>query len=63
VHVEVDGEQHMEVRAWSEDMRQHNEIVIAGERLLRFTSWLVRQRPDEVVAQVRAALLAAGWLP
>jgi len=63
VHVEVDGEQHMEVRAWSEDMRQHNEIVIAGERLLRFTSWLVRQRPDEVVAQVRAALLAAGWRP
>jgi hypothetical protein len=63
VHVEIDGAQHMDVRAWSADMRQHNEIVIAGERLLRFSSWMIRRRPDEVVAQVRAALIAAGWRP
>jgi very-short-patch-repair endonuclease len=63
VHVEIDGGQHMDVRAWSADMRQHNEIVIAGDRLLRFTSWMIRRRPDEVVAQMRAALIAAGWRP
>jgi hypothetical protein len=44
-------------------MRQHNEIIIAGERLLRFSSWMIRHRPDEVVGQIRAALVAAGWRP
>lgn len=63
VHVEIDGGQHMEVRAWYADMRQHNEVAIAGERLLRFPGFALRLRPDEVIAQVRAALIAAGWRP
>jgi hypothetical protein len=63
VHVEVDGSQHMEVRAWGEDMRQHNDIAIAGERLLRFTAWQVRHTPADVAMQIRAALTAAGWHP
>lgn len=61
LHVEIDGAQHMEVRAWYADMRQQNEIVIAGERLLRFPAWMIRHKPDEVLAQVHAALAAAGW--
>lgn len=61
VHVEIDGGQHMDVKAWYADMRQHNEVAIAGERLLRFPGWALRQRPDEVVADMRAALIAAGW--
>jgi hypothetical protein len=61
VHVEIDGGQHMEVKAWYADMRDHNEIAIAGERLLRFPGWALRQRPHEVLADVRAALAAAGW--
>ncbi|WP_173079723.1 hypothetical protein [Phytohabitans rumicis] len=63
VHVEIDGAQHMDVKAWYADMRQHNEIAIAGERLLRFPGWALRHRPDEVVADMRAALVAAGWQP
>jgi very-short-patch-repair endonuclease len=63
VHVEIDGSQHMDVRDWHADMRQHNEVVIAGERLLRFSGWMVRHRPDEVAADVCAALTAAGWRP
>jgi very-short-patch-repair endonuclease len=63
VHVEIDGAQHMDVRRAWDDMRRQNEIWIAGERVLRFPAWLVRERPDEVVAQVRAALIAAGWRP
>jgi very-short-patch-repair endonuclease len=63
LHVEIDGGQHMEVRSWYADMRQHNEIVIAGERLLRFPAWMIRHQPDEVAVQVEAALLAAGWRP
>lgn len=63
VHVEIDGGQHMQVRAWTNDMRQHNEIVISGMRLLRFTTWMIRHRPDETIAQLRAALIAGGWRP
>ncbi|MFC4999707.1 hypothetical protein ACFPIJ_17920 [Dactylosporangium cerinum] len=63
VHVEIDGAQHMEVRAWSADMAQHNEIAISGERLLRFTAWQLRRDPATVVRQLRAALVAAGWRP
>ncbi|GAA3242089.1 DUF559 domain-containing protein [Dactylosporangium siamense] len=63
IHVEIDGAQHMEVRAWSADMVQHNEIAITGDRLLRFTAWQVRRDPETVVRQLRAALRAAGWRP
>jgi len=63
VHVEIDGAQHMDVRHWWADMKRQNDLWIPGDRVLRFPSWAVRHRPDEVVAQVRAALLAAGWQP
>lgn len=61
LHVEVDGAHHMDVRQWTDDMRRQNDIWIAGDRILRFPAWLVRCRPDEVAAAVRAALFAAGW--
>jgi hypothetical protein len=61
LHVEVDGAHHMDARQWAADMRRQNEVWIAGDRILRFPAWLVRARPDEVAAQVRAALIAAGW--
>jgi hypothetical protein len=61
VQVEIDGSQHMEVRRWYADMRAGNEVAASGVRLLRFPGWAVRHRPDEVVADLRAALHAAGW--
>ncbi|MEO3742800.1 DUF559 domain-containing protein [Plantactinospora sp. B5E13] len=61
VHVEIDGGQHLDVRQQWADMRRQNEVWIGGDRVLRFPAWLVRERPDEVIAQVRRALLAAGW--
>jgi hypothetical protein len=63
LHVEIDGGQHMEVRQWWDDMRRQNELWIPGDRVLRFPSWAVRHRPGEVIAQIRAALIAAGWRP
>lgn len=63
VHVEIDGAQHFEARAAWADMRRQNELWIAGDRVLRFPAWVVRDRPDLVVEQVRAALRAAGWCP
>lgn len=63
LHVEVDGAHHMEVRHWEADMRRQNDVWIQGDRLLRFSAWQVRHRPDEVAAQLRRALEAAGWRP
>jgi hypothetical protein len=63
VHVEIDGAQHLEVRAAWADMKRQNDLWVAGERVLRFPAWMVRGQPGEVVGQVRAALAAAGWRP
>jgi very-short-patch-repair endonuclease len=63
VHVEVDGGQHTDVRQWWDDMQRQNELWIAGDRVLRFPSWAIRHRSDEVRAQLTAALSAAGWRP
>ncbi|MEV0325334.1 DUF559 domain-containing protein [Micromonospora echinospora] len=61
VHVEIDGGQHLDPRtAWA-DMRRQNDLWIEGDRILRFPAWVVRNAPDEVLAQLRAALTAAGW--
>jgi very-short-patch-repair endonuclease len=54
--VEFDGANHKE-RLVSDDRRQ-NLIVNAGYRLLRYTTADLRDRPEVVVAQIRAALAA-----
>jgi hypothetical protein len=63
VHVEIDGAQHNDPRQQWADMKRQNEIWTKGDRVLRFPAFLVRNRPDEVFTQVRAALEAAGWRP
>lgn len=63
MHVEIDGVQHSDpLHAWN-DMDRQNKLWIKGDRVLRFPSWLVRERPHDVIAQVRGALIAAGWRP
>ncbi|HZQ50280.1 MAG TPA: DUF559 domain-containing protein [Candidatus Dormibacteraeota bacterium] len=52
--IEFDGMNHKE-RLVADDRRQ-NKIVNAGYRLLRFTSADLRDHPEVIVAQVRAAL-------
>jgi hypothetical protein len=61
VHVEIDGGQHTDAKAWWADMKRQNAVWIAGSRILRFPAWAIRERPNEVFAQVRAALITAGW--
>jgi very-short-patch-repair endonuclease len=63
LHVEVDGAHHMDARQWAADMRRQNDVWIAGDRILRFAAFDLRHRPGAVVAQLRAALRAAGWRP
>jgi hypothetical protein len=61
LHIEIDGSHHLDPRqAWA-DMARQNALWRRGDRLLRFPTWLVREHPETVIAEVRAALLAAGW--
>jgi len=61
LHVEIDGMQHLDPRAWAADMRRQNDVWVSGDRILRFPAFLIRTNPDEVVRQLVAALRAAGW--
>ncbi|MEU4473817.1 DUF559 domain-containing protein [Micromonospora sp. NPDC023888] len=61
VHIEIDGGQHLDPRAWWADMRRQNGLWVDGDRVLRFPAWVIRANPDEVLRQILAALRAAGW--
>jgi very-short-patch-repair endonuclease len=52
--LEYDGNNHRDRLV--EDNRRQNLLINAGFRLLRFTATDIHQRPEVVVAQVRAAL-------
>ena len=56
LHIEIDGGHHTDVRQWWADMSRQNSLWIPGDRVLRFPAWALRHHPDEVVAQLRAAL-------
>jgi very-short-patch-repair endonuclease len=59
--VEVDGwAWHADVDRFRADRRKGNALVRAGWRLLRFTWHDLTARPDHVLAEIRAALLAAA---
>jgi hypothetical protein len=58
--VEVDGGVHLNpLNAWDDAHRQ-NDLVLIGERILRFPSVVVRLQPELVVAQLRAAARLFG---
>ena len=61
LHVEVDGAHHVDPFVAWDDMARQNNVWVSGDRVLRFPAWLVRTDPARVIADVRAALLAAGW--
>ncbi|MFG1838748.1 DUF559 domain-containing protein [Micromonospora sp. NPDC049175] len=61
VHIEIDGGQHLDPRAWWADMRRQNDLWVDGDRVLRFPAWAIRANSDEVLRQILAALRAAGW--
>lgn len=61
VVVEIDGCWHMEARTWWADMDRDNQLTIAGERVLRYPSFAVREQGQRVADQIAAALRCAGW--
>ena len=53
---EVDGAPHLAVLSYWQDMERSNELLIAGQPLLRFPSLVVRTEGQKVVDQLRRAL-------
>lgn len=54
--LEADGYRYHSGRAaWGRDLARGNGLLLAGWRVLRFTSADLRQRPDDVVEAVRRA--------
>ncbi|WP_157474799.1 hypothetical protein [Parafrankia sp. EUN1f] len=63
VWVEIDGAAHQESRQWWDDLARQNLGVLDGRLVLRFPTWLLRQNPQHVAAQVKLALRQRGWTP
>jgi hypothetical protein len=64
VGAEVDSrEYHYSVEDWQRTMRRHDRLVARGVLLLHFTPGQIRVQPDEVTAQIRAALTAGRGRP
>lgn len=59
--VEVHGAHHQQVGQWDADVTRGNEIVIAGRRLLVFTSYAIRHHPDVVARQLCRMFGSLGW--
>lgn len=61
VVVEIDGFWHMEAEQWWADMDRDNQLTIAGERVLRYPTFVVRDDEKLVAYEIGAALRAGGW--
>ena len=61
--VEIDGAHHMNVGQMWDDNRRQNDLELAGYVVLRYPAFVVRQHPDTVLAEIRQALIVAGWIP
>jgi hypothetical protein len=53
--VEVDGGVHLHAPNYWADARRQNELVLGGDRVLRFSSYAIRLEEDVVLAQLRRA--------
>lgn len=64
IAVEVDGwAWHSDVERFRADRRRQNALVLAGWTVLRFTWDDLTNRPEQVVAQIQAALAGAANSP
>jgi hypothetical protein len=61
LRIEIDDSTPLQGGAGWTDMKRQNDLWLPSQGVLVFPGWAVRHRPAEVVAQVRAALTAAGY--
>jgi hypothetical protein len=58
---EIQGIPHLRVGRWEADMSRSNEIMIAGPRLLAFSSYAIRHDQPRVADQLTRLLRRGGW--
>lgn len=58
---EVHGIPHLRIIKWEADLERANEIVIAGPRLLIFSSYATRRQQERVGRQLVQLLRRGGW--
>jgi hypothetical protein len=58
--VEIDGAVHLQTLKWWDDLDRQNELVIAGDHVLRFPSVTVRLEPAKVIDQLTRMRLACS---
>ena len=63
VVVEIDGIGHLRPDRWIDDSLRHNEIVLAGDVVLRVPSLGLRLDPEPHLHAVERALRQGGWAP
>ncbi len=60
IAIECDGAVHLDDQVWERDLPRQNDLVLIGWTVLRFSYRRLRERPDAVIAEIRAALAAAA---
>ncbi len=58
---EIQGIPHLQVGRWQADLSRSNEILIAGPRLLAFSSYAIRHSQARVADQLTRLLRRGGW--
>ena len=58
---EIEGAQHFEVEHRDDDLARLNDLVIDGNRVLQFSSFAIRRKPELVTRMLVRALRSAGW--
>jgi len=59
IAIELDGRVHLDAEVHERDLARQNDLVLAGWTVLRFSYERYRRRPEQVVAEIRAAISAA----
>jgi len=62
IAIELDGRIHLDEDVRERDLPRQNDLVLLGWTVLRFTWKRFTERPDLVVAEIRAAIRTAGSL-
>lgn len=58
---EIQGIPHLKVGRWEADMSRSNEVMIAGPRLLAFSSYAIRHQQPRVADLLARLFRRAGW--
>jgi very-short-patch-repair endonuclease len=59
IAIEIDGRIHLREDVWNRDLPRQNYLVLEGWTVLRFNRDRVLDHPEQVVAEIRAAILQA----